>query len=153
MVIKGLKPPKLKKTVPVPNYKKATAVDLKPTTVSVKEGQLVFTIDLSLPLNWKINTQAPMAYHIAGEKKPILFDAKSVSKWTSVEKPSNKIEIKLPVKLKEGKETVKIYLDYYYCQDSKSGVCKTGSVVWNVPLQLKPSASDSKISLFYKVKK
>ena len=62
-----------------------------------------------------------------------------------------KFDIMLPVRTATGSEKLKVSLTYYYCQTKESGVCKVGSVVWTVPLELKADAKDAAVSLPYKI--
>ena len=69
-----------------------------------------------------------------------------------VEKPSAAFEIELPASTESGSEKLKISLGYYYCQDGSEGVCKAGSVVWNLPLRLSADATESAVGLTFDVK-
>jgi hypothetical protein len=52
-----------------------------------------------------------------------------------VAKPSPQFEVLLPVAA-EGRDTVTVSLNYYYCQTDGTGLCRMGSVVFTVPLEV-----------------
>ena len=67
-------------------------------------------------------------------------DARNVAK---LDHPAATFDIRLPVKESAGGETVTLSMNYYYCQEGESGLCKMGSVVWTIPLQLSPDAAST----------
>ena len=50
-----------------------------------------------------------------------------------------------------GKETITISLDYYYCQELDQGICKVGSVVFTVPLNIQDNGKPGPLVLKHKV--
>jgi hypothetical protein len=61
--------------------------------------------------------------------------------------------IELPVDADSGRDALRIGLSYYYCREGAEGLCKVGSVVWTVPLELKPDAPATSIALVHRVEK
>jgi hypothetical protein len=43
-------------------------------------------------------------------------------------------------------------MNYYYCQEGDNGLCKIGSVVWTIPVQLSADATTSTIAVPLTVK-
>jgi len=60
--------------------------------------------------------------------------------------------IELPVDAASGRDALRVALSYYYCREGAEGLCKVGSVVWTVPLELKPDAAAASIALVHRVK-
>ena len=60
--------------------------------------------------------------------------------------------IELPVDAASGRDALRVGLSYYYCREGAEGLCKVGSVVWTVPLELKPDAPATSIALVHRVK-
>ena len=71
----------------------------------------------------------------------------ALGKLTSIENPSAEFEIRLPAKETVGRETLKLSMNYYYCQSSGSGVCKIGSVTWTIPIVLSSSSDSASSSI------
>ena len=80
-----------------------------------------------------------------------VIDAKALGKSTKVAEPATNFDIALPVTAASGEDKVKVSLTYYYCQDGAEGLCKVGSVTWNLPLKLAADAPQTSLSLKHKV--
>jgi hypothetical protein len=70
-----------------------------------------------------------------------------------LDKSLAKFPIELPVDATSGRDALRIGLSYYYCREGAEGLCKVGSVVWTVPLELKPDAAAMSIALVHRVEK
>jgi hypothetical protein len=57
----------------------------------------------------------------------------------------------LPTVTTTGSDKLKVSLAYYYCQTGAEGICKAGSVVWNLPLSLS-DAGPASVLLPFKVR-
>jgi hypothetical protein len=75
----------------------------------------------------------------------------SLGKRTRLEKPAADFEIVLPVGATSGRDRLRVSITYYYCREGAEGVCKVGSVLWKVPLELSPDAPTSVIPLRHRV--
>ena len=69
-----------------------------------------------------------------------------------VEKPAANFEIALSVDAATGRDTVRISLNYFYCRSGAEGLCKAGSVVWTVPIELKADAATAAVPLRHRVR-
>ncbi len=65
--------------------------------------------------------------------------------------PASEFEIRLPLAQVGGEDALKVSLGYYYCQEGNEGLCKTGSVVWTVPIKLAADAASDTVELKHKV--
>ncbi len=61
--------------------------------------------------------------------------------------PASTFDVTLPVNSASGEESVKLSLAYYYCQEGASGLCKSGSVQWSIPLKFSAKATASMVKL------
>ena len=151
LTIKGLQPPRPVKQQRRPSFAGAIRVAAKPQTLKPDAGSVTLEVDLTLPLGWKINAQGPMAYVLetVGATGPINREALS-GELTRVSKPSNKFKVSLPVK-STGRDTVKLSLNYFYCQQGGEGFCKVGSVVWTVRLNIDDGAPATVAKLEHRI--
>jgi hypothetical protein len=161
--IAGLDPPK---PPAEKNRSLAGAIEEKTETLKVRpeNGNLQLAVEIELPPGYKINPIAPMAYRLENvptgdnksapgtdaENKPI--SREKFGKAISVEKPAAKIEIRLPLKNAEGHDTVRLILDYYYCREGAEGICKAGTVYWNIPLEISAAAEKTTAQLRHRVR-
>ncbi|MCH7728780.1 MAG: redoxin domain-containing protein [Planctomycetes bacterium] len=151
LTIKGLQPPRPAKQQRRPSFAGAIRVTARPQTLKPNLGSVTLEVDLTLPLGWKINEQGPMAYllEVVGTKGSINREALS-GELTRVSKPSNKFKVSLPVK-STGRDTVKLSLNYFYCQQGGEGFCKVGSVVWTVRLNIDDGAPTTSAKLEHRI--
>ncbi|MEX2112310.1 MAG: thioredoxin-like domain-containing protein [Pirellulales bacterium] len=152
LAIQGLKPPAPAKADSVPTFPGAAAVDLKAAKVKTVDGKVRLQVQLTLPAGYKINELAPLRYLVepGGAQGPVAREA--LGKLTDAPQRKASFDIDLPVNGASGTDKLKVSLAYYYCQDGSEGVCKVGSVVWNVPLELAADAAPSSITLPHSVK-
>lgn len=153
-VIEGLEPPQTEKAEvdQQPSFARAKQVELEPAQVKPADGKIQLDVSLKLPVGWKINPLAPQRYFVEIVEKSGPVDRMAVNKLVKVEPPAKEVSIELPISEASGKETLKVSMEYYYCQESNAGLCKTGSVTWTVPLVLSEEAKESKIAIPYVVK-
>jgi DNA-binding beta-propeller fold protein YncE len=151
--IKGLSPPRLPKPKTdgpprLPNLVKKT---VEPTTVKVKEGKISVSVKLTLPEGYKLNPLAPMAYFVdaKGDAGPI--NRAGVRKLVTLSKPALSFVLEVPISGKVGKDQMTVTAVYYYCREGAEGICKVGSVVWTVPIEVSPDSGDDVILLKYSV--
>jgi hypothetical protein len=150
-VIKELTAPEKPKTEVKPNFPNAEQVTVAAATLKPADGKVTLKIDLKLPPDFKINPLAPLRYIIEADSKGPVQEG-VLGKLTSVTPPAAGFDIVLPVDGASGTETLKVSLGYFYCQEGSEGVCKAGSVVWNLPLTLSDAATESSASLLLEVK-
>lgn len=153
--IRGLAPPEPPKTAAAsrPSYKNAEQVKLPEATVKPADGAIRLTVKFQLPPRYKMNPLAPMRYYLESESPAGPIDRSALGKLTPLDKPAAEFDIKLPVKETTGRETVKLSMNYYYCQSSDSGVCKIGSVTWTIPIRLADDGGSSVVELSLVVEK
>jgi len=150
--IAGLEPPSPKKdTDQKPTFPGAKTVRLPETKVKPADGKIALDVQLKLPPGWKINPLAPQRYlvEVAGEDGPIRRDA--VGKVVRPEEKQAALTVSLPVSGSSGSESLKLSLEYFYCQSGAEGLCRVGAVVWEVPLEISSKADSSSVELAYKV--
>ena len=120
-------------------------------TVKPIDNQLRLHVKLELPAGYKINPLAPMRYYVEADKAAGPVDRTTLGKAQQPDKPESAFDILLPLAESSGEDALKISLGYYYCQEGSEGLCKTGSVVWTVPVKLAASAMADAVELKHKV--
>jgi DNA-binding beta-propeller fold protein YncE len=150
--IAGLKPPQPpaeKESFAFPGavQEKVSAAAVKP-----EAGQIRLRVRLALPADHKMNRDAPMAYQVAAEPAEAVR-IPGEGRRVRVETPAEELEIALPIEtIGAAKCTVRVGLDYYYCREGAEALCKRGSVVWTIPLEIKADASSSLVELRHEVR-
>jgi len=155
LAIAGLKPPE---PPAVAAKRPAGGVEkLPPTVVRAEQGGVRIVVDLAFPPGYHLNSLAPLEYRIDDARQDesdttgaIARDG--IGKPVRVEKPSAEFEIRLPVNGTSGRDAVQVTVDYYYCREGSEGLCKVGSAVWNVPVELSSAAEQSVIHLRHRAK-
>jgi hypothetical protein len=115
--------------------------------VTPQDGAIRLDVNLGLPNGYKISPDAPLRYQVEATAAKGPVDRAALDQLRQVDKPESHFTIDLPVGEPKGSETLKISLAYFYCQEGPEGVCKTGSVVWTVPVKLSDSGGESSIAL------
>ena len=69
-----------------------------------------------------------------------------------MQKPAASFEITVPVDASTGRDVLRVWLTYYYCRTGAEGLCKAGSVVWTVPVELADSGPSAVVSLPHRVR-
>ena len=160
----GLAPPSPPAASLRPSLTGAAQHSLPPTAVRAEKGTIRFDVTLRFPAGFKINPQAPPAYWIepAGQRTPHApregerhaerdeygtaagpVRRTSLEHLVRLDKSRAAFSIELPVDAGTGRDVLRVGLSYYYCREGAEGLCKAGSVVWVVPLELKSDAPAS----------
>ena len=143
--IDGLTAPGQSKTAAKPNFQGALQEKLPPAEVKSVDGAVQLKVSLKLPAGWKINPLAPMSYTLAAAQETGPVDRSALGRQ-KLDKPVAAFTVQLPVS-ESGKDEITLGMNYYYCQESDEGVCKVGSVVFTVPLNVADAAKSSVVSL------
>jgi thiol-disulfide isomerase/thioredoxin len=151
LAIKGLEPPAPPRIDARPSFPGAAQVDLAAASVKAVEGKVRLQVALELPEGYKINAQAPLRYLVEAETPKGPIGREALDKLMDVDQRSTSFDIELP-SAAAGMDTLKVSLAYYYCQTGAEGVCKVGSVVWTLPLNLSADAADTSVRLSHSVR-
>jgi DNA-binding beta-propeller fold protein YncE len=122
-----------------------------PLTIVHGKGQSVrLRIQIDLPVGFHMNPLAPLSYQIdaaASSGAAGLVDRRSLKQRVTVEKPSGNFDIRLPLQGTAGSDTLLVRVEFFYCREGAGGVCKAGSAVWKVPIQVDPAATGDMVVL------
>jgi thiol-disulfide isomerase/thioredoxin len=151
LTLSGLKPPAPVKPDSKPSFKGAAQEKVAAATVKPVDGGLQLHVNLALPAGYKINQLAPMRYYVEAEKPEGPLDRSALGKAQQPDKLTSAFDIRLPLTETTGEDTLKVSLGYYYCQDGNEGLCKTGSVVWTVPVKIVADAASDTVELKHKL--
>jgi sugar lactone lactonase YvrE len=150
LTIAGLEPPKIVEPATPDVLSGSKEVAVEPTALKAVDGQISLNVALALPAGWKMNPLAPMRYTVTADGAGVV-KRDAIGKSVKLDEPAAKFAFKVPVSQNTGADTIKVSLNYYYCEDSAEGVCKTGSVTWTVPLKLAEGESRTAVDLTFKV--
>ncbi|MEX2118598.1 MAG: thioredoxin-like domain-containing protein [Pirellulales bacterium] len=149
--IAGLEPPKLPDPEPRDSLVGATQIELPPAKVSPSGQAIELAVQIELPPGYKMNPLAPMRYRVEAADGQGSVSREALGKPVQLDEPGKSFTISLPVTADTGRETLKVSLTYYYCQEGSEGLCKVGSVVWTLPIELDANAQHRRIPLELKV--
>jgi len=148
LAIAGLTPPALKK-VGKSDFADAVQEKLKPASIKATQNKITLRVALKLPLEMEINPDAPMEYWVESPQPSGPLDRAALGR-RELASPSAEFDVTVPVK-GEGQDVVAVSLNYLYCKHGESGVCKAGSVVFTVPVQIVATGSAKPVELTHVV--
>ncbi len=132
LTIQGLQPPKDRGPTK-PEFRGRASV-VPAATVKVVDGKVALQLKLELPPGWKINDLAkPQRYWITELGNADLIPAEGEG-VVEIQAPTAEINVSLPVKGESGKTKLEVLMPFYYCEQSGTGLCKQGTVKWELPL-------------------
>ena len=145
LAIESLSAPPPTEVPQQPDFSKAVQIKLDPVEIKPETGNITLNVKLQLPTGWKLNPLAPASYWViaAGETGPL--DRAGFGRHALAE-PQTEFSIPVPVQ-GAGKADVQVGMTFYYCQEGSGGLCKVGSVLWIVPLEITDTAATSSVSL------
>ena len=149
--IKGLEPPRIAEPSEPAEVTRGSVVRVEPVTLKPQDGLVWLAVKLALPEGYKINPEAPMKYKVTAPAGPGPIDPSSIGRSVKVDPPMPGFQVELPLTRGSGETTVEVAVDYYYCQEGPSGICKTGRTTWIVPLRIASTATRSTAPLHFKV--
>jgi len=150
LLISGLKAPTPVAAKKKPNFAKGKQITVDPVTLRAEEGMVTLKVNLELPDGWKINEFAPMKYYPDSPAETGPVDRTAIGEYRRVEKPVSEFTFTLPV-AGEGKDTITVGMNYYYCQKDDGGLCKIGTVFWTIPLTISADAKETTGELTHKI--
>jgi DNA-binding beta-propeller fold protein YncE len=144
----GLEPPQLPREVRQPDFSSAPVREVAAHTLRADGGAITLEAEVQLPPGWKVNALAPQHYWIeaTGDTGPA---RRSELGRREVSPPAHRFTIEVPVD-GLGRDELTVSLIYYYCQDD-DGLCKVGSVVWKIPVEIAEQGDSSRLSLTHEV--
>ena len=146
MAISGLTPPKIvpRKKVAKIRFPKAPVVPVK-ANVKPSEGKVSVAVELQWPAGWKTNELAKMGYFLFLKNEDGAVDrAKISTEKISLAAPTNSFSFQLPV-TRNGSDSVRVEVPFFYCEEGDSGVCKYGQVAFEIDLTVSDSGSDKAV--------
>jgi thiol-disulfide isomerase/thioredoxin len=146
LVIEGLAAPAPSAEPRKPDFSTAKQVDVAAVRLRPDDGAVTLNVKLALPEGWKINALAPMSYalEVNGGDGPV--DRQATGRLVRLDAPSAEFAVRVPVGV-SGSESLRLGLNYFFCQDGNEGLCKVGSIVWTVPLEISPGGGTSSATL------
>jgi hypothetical protein len=126
-------------------------VNLDPIELRPLGGAVALKVSLQLPDGWHMNPLAPSVYVVDAASAEGPVQRAALGEVAKVKESAESFEIPVKLAASSGEDQVTVSLNYFYCQGGPQGVCKTGSVVWSVPIKLSPDAKSSVATLPHKV--
>ncbi len=139
ITLQGVEPPKPVTAVRRPTFAGAKQEAVAPQSLKSQDGQVQLKVKLVPPAGWKINPLAKMNYWVEaqGDEGPVVREGLGKR-----ELAMPVAEFTVPLKVAgNGADKVTISLAYYYCQEGAEGLCKSGAVVFTVPLKIGPDGT------------
>ncbi|MGI8981985.1 MAG: thioredoxin-like domain-containing protein [Pirellulaceae bacterium] len=149
LAIAGLKAPSAPKVEKKPSFRGATPVKLEQAKLKPEKNAVKLHVSLKVPEGWKINAEAPMSYWLDSTKEAGPADRTAFGR-KKLDKPAAEFDVSVPVK-GQGEDEIAVSLNYYYCEKGDDGVCKTGSVIFTVPIAIADDGSGEPVKLTYEI--
>lgn len=132
-----------------PSFKGAATEKLAPVHVKSTAGTVKVKVSLHFPEGWKINPLAPMSYWIDSPQEAGVVDRASFGK-TKLAPPSDSFDFDLKI-TGDGDDVIHVSMPVFFCKAGDDGVCKTGAVVFEIPLKVSSEGTEAVITLDHKV--
>jgi thiol-disulfide isomerase/thioredoxin len=112
---------------------------------TVEPGEVLLTVQLSLPDGYKLNTLAPSSISISSsEERVASFTPEGQQVFRNAKFP-----LIMPLQVNEGNTFLNISLVIYYCQSALESLCYFKEVHLNVPVSINRGAGSNKIIANY----
>jgi thiol-disulfide isomerase/thioredoxin len=146
--IAGLTPPSPPKPPATDDDDHIEPVTVKPHRVAAGES-LTFEVSLEPPRGYKLNKLSPISYRLKAEGDQTLLAPDQLDARQAVEPPKtgNVVTFHVPLAAKSGTATLQVTVDFGYCRSGKGGLCKLGTEVWSVPVEIAQGATERVIRL------
>jgi thiol-disulfide isomerase/thioredoxin/DNA-binding beta-propeller fold protein YncE len=130
-------PPEAKPTKP--DFSDAKQVQLSAAPLQAIDGHITLQVVLELPAGWKLNPLAKPQYWLESLQPngPVQRTALGNGQ---LEEKEGLLTLKIPVS-GTGQEPLRLSLAYFICQEGGEGLCRAGSVVWTIPLDIQPTGN------------
>ncbi len=131
------------------HFPNAERITIDPIALKPDAGKITLLVDLSLPQGWKLNNLNPIRYQISEEYRIGSLDKHIIGDLVTLPSAQNPNELKIvvPLSFDSGNNKITLSLTCYYCRKGAEGLCKMGSVIWSIPVQLSDGAKDSQAVL------
>jgi len=137
-------------TIVFSNPEKLAFMRLKPEKIRIEEqrtiqaGKSKMIINIVLPLDCKINPEAPSSIKISSkDAKIISFDQKNPD--ILIKHPGLKHEVE--IQLSEGRTQLKIEAMIFYCPENSRGNCFVLSDNFSIPFKIKKNSGETGIAI------
>lgn len=144
--IRGLEPPAQEQPRPQASFAGARRIEVEGQTVRPAEDRLRLTVEVQLPVGYKINPLALMSYRVVPDEAGPWADGAG-DEIHRVDPPTAQFEIDVPLQGTTGEGQLSVFLAYYYCQEDDGGLCKMDTVEWQLPVTLQADAVQGSVSL------
>jgi hypothetical protein len=153
--IPGLSAPEPRNTPTAskPSFNGAEQVQLPEAMVKPADGAIRLAIKFTLPAGYKMNPLAPLRYYLEVDGATGPIDRNSLGKLEQLDHPTTEFEIKVPIQQSNGRDTLRLSMNYYYCQERAQGLCKVGAVEWTIPIAVSSVAAAPSIEVPLEVTK
>ncbi|MGI8982506.1 MAG: thioredoxin-like domain-containing protein [Pirellulaceae bacterium] len=149
LTIAGLAAPNPPKVETKPDFRGAAQRKRELTIAKAAQNGLTLHVTLKPPAGMEMSSEAPMVYWLDSPQESGPLDRAAFGK-RNLEKPWAEFDVNVPVK-GTGQDVLAVSLNYYYCEHGDDGVCKTGSVIFTVPLNITTSGSTKPIELTHTI--
>jgi hypothetical protein len=147
LAIAGLEPPTLEPKQSAAPFAHVEALQVPLAKVRSVDGRLRLAVTVDLPRGYKVNDLAPMMYQVERSKGSDLVADAFAGRPQRLVPPARAFEIDVPLQVPTGNGTIKLSLNFFYCQEGGQGLCKMRSLGWEIPLQIREAAEADVVEL------
>jgi hypothetical protein len=115
---------------------------------SIDPGDATLTVQLELPVGYKLNAQAPTALTIRAPQNQVVNLTGGPEQTFS----NPTFPVSVPIKVSEGEATIRADFVVYFCEAGKESLCYFKEARVSVPLKAQKGAGSQKLTAAYKLK-
>ena len=109
--------------------------------LQARDGAATLRVELPAPDGFKLNPLAPLRYRLLVEGAEGVVDRDRAIKPGTAKPGTVRLDVVIPLRADQGRDTVTVVVDYYICQEGQEGVCRPTQAAWRVPLEIDPAGS------------
>lgn len=115
---------------------------------TVQPGSIQAVISLDLPAGFKLTPRAPSKVSLAASRQTVQFENgqnRTVAEFSE-------LPVQIPVKIPEGKQTLKAEFMVYYCETGKEALCYFKEFQLVLPVLAESKARSNSLQISYRIK-
>jgi thiol-disulfide isomerase/thioredoxin len=125
--------------------KRYTGETIELAAQSIGPGDASLTLELELPVGYKLNAQAPSALSVTASPGEIVnFNPEPIR--------NPRFPVAIPIKVAEGDALITANFVLYYCEAAKETLCYFKEARVSIPVRVKRGSGNHKLSAIYKLR-
>lgn len=115
---------------------------------TIEPGSATLTLQLELPIGYKLNTLAPTAVVVTSSQQQIV----NLNKASQQSFNNPPFPLTIALKAGEGETNLQVNVVIYYCESAKESLCYFKEARLTLPVKVKKGAGNDKITALYRLK-